>query len=185
MRTRRTLVTRLCTAAAYLLSVVLANYSITHIGYGPVAPGAPYTLPVWPGIEAPSGVYVVGLTLVLRDLVQRQSGKRATLWLILAATSLTWLISPSLAVASTLAFLVSETVDFAVFTALQRTSVLGAVAASNAVSIVVDSVMFLWLAGFGFAFLDGQIIGKVFGTLLGIAVLAALQVRESRRSAAA
>lgn len=169
---------RYITAALYLASIVAANYAIQHIGNAPVFPGAPHTLPVWPGIEAPSGVYFVGVTLVLRDVVQKQSGKLLTFVLILAAAALTLFISPALALASAGAFLCSELVDFALFTVVERWSYAAAILCSNAVSIVVDSVLFLTLAGFGLAFLDGQVIGKVIGTLIGFAVLMLLEARR-------
>lgn len=165
-------------AAAYIVSIIAANWAIQHLGTAPMFPGAPHTLPVWPGIVAPSGVYVVGVTLVLRDIVQRQSGKAVTFALIVAATLLTFLISPSLAVASGVAFFASETVDFAVFTSLEKRSFYGAVLASNAVSLVVDSVLFLWLAFGSLAFLEGQIIGKALATGAAVLVLWALRSRR-------
>jgi hypothetical protein len=42
-------------AVAYVLTILLANYAITYWGNAPAFPGGPYTAPVWPGIEAPSG----------------------------------------------------------------------------------------------------------------------------------
>lgn len=165
-------------AAAYLFSIFAANYAITHVGTQ-VAPGAPHTLPVWPGISAPSGVYVVGITLVLRDIVQRQSGKLATFALIVAATLLTFFISPSLAIASGVAFFASETVDFAIYSTVEKRSFIAAVVASNAVSIVVDSALFLWLAFGSLAFLEGQVIGKALATLAGVLVLAIWKTRRA------
>lgn len=168
---------KIITAAAYLGSIVAAAYAITHIGtqYGP---GQPHVLPVWPGIEAPSGVYLVGLTLVLRDVLQRQVGKPATFALILVGAILAAFISPAVAIASGLAFLVSETVDFLVFAATERFGFLRAVVLSNAVALVVDSYLFLTLAFGSLAFIEGQIIGKVWATLAGVAVLALLWRRD-------
>lgn len=171
------------TAALYLASIVAANYAITHIGSQPF-PGGPHVLPVGFGLTAPSGVYVVGVTLVLRDIVQRQSGKWATFLLILAAAAATWLISPSLALASTAAFLASELVDFAIYTSLERRTFYGAILASNAASIVVDSALFLWLAFGSLAFIEGQIVGKAIATLAAVAVLALIRGHHSRTQAA-
>jgi uncharacterized PurR-regulated membrane protein YhhQ (DUF165 family) len=164
-------------AVAYLGSIVFANYAIGHIGTQ-VATGAPHTLPVGFGLVAPSGVYVVGVTLVLRDVMQRQSGKAVTFALIVLAALLTLLISPALALASGVAFFASETVDFAVYSTVERRTFLGAVLASNAVSIVVDSALFLYLAFGSLAFLEGQVVGKAIATLVAVAVLAALRVRR-------
>ena len=49
---------------------------------------------------------------------------------------------------------------------------------SNAVSLVVDSWLFLTIAFGSTAFIEGQIIGKVWATLAGVVVLAILQRRR-------
>ena len=165
-------------AAAYLGSIVAAAWAITHVGHQ-YAPGAPHVLPVWPGIEAPSGVYLVGLTLVLRDVLQRRVGKRVTFGLILVGALLSALISPAVAVASGLAFLASESVDFGVFTLVEPHGLYRAVLASNAVSIVVDSVIFLSLAFGSLAFVEGQVIGKALASLAGCAVLVVMHQRRA------
>jgi queuosine precursor transporter len=178
-----TKLTRAAIAAAYLLAIVLANYAILHIGTPPPFPGGPHTLPVWPGIAAPSGVYLIGLILVLRDLVQRTSGPWVTLALIMLGTGIVALMSPALAVASALAFLVSEGIDFAIYTYLERDTFIGAVLISNLVSIVVDSIIFLTVAFGSLAFLDGQIIGKLIGTGVGLLIVVALDARRPQVAA--
>lgn len=162
---------------AYLGSIVAANWAITHIGTQ-YDPRGPHVLPVGFGLSAPSGVYVVGLTLVLRDLVQRQVGKPVTFGLILIGAALSAFISPALALASGLAFLAAETVDFAVFSLTERFGLLRAVVLSNAVALVMDSLVFLTLAFGSLAFIEGQIVGKVWATFAGVAVLAALRWRQ-------
>jgi hypothetical protein len=42
-------------AIGYVLIILAANYAITHWGRAPAFPGGPYTVPVWPGIDAPQG----------------------------------------------------------------------------------------------------------------------------------
>lgn len=164
-------------AAAYLGSIVAAAWAITHVGTQ-YAPGAPHVLPVWPGIEAPSGVYLVGLTLALRDLLQRRVSKPTMYALILVGALLSALISPAVAVASGVAFLASESIDFGTFSLVApRLGDLWGVALSNAVSIVVDSVIFLSLAFGSLAFVEGQVIGKALATLAALAVLAAMPRR--------
>jgi hypothetical protein len=173
-------IVRAATAALYLLCIVAANYAIQHIGNAPAFPGGPYTLPVGFGLAAPSGVYLIGIILVLRDVVQRQSGKAATVALIVAATVLTYFLSPTLAVASGIAFLASESIDFSVFTFLEKRTYLGAVLASNAVSLVVDSVVFLAWAFHSLDYVQGQVVGKIIGTLAAFAVLAVLEALRNR-----
>ena len=64
--------------------------------------------------------------------------------------------------ASAAAFLLSETVDLAVFTPLQRKGLVLAAAASSAVGLVADSVVFLYLAFGSLEFMAGQILGKAW-----------------------
>lgn len=154
-------------AATYLGSIVAANWAVDR--FGVVAVGF--------GLMAPAAVYFVGFTLVLRDVLQRQVGKFPTIGIIVAGAGLSALISPTLALASGLAFLASETVDLAVFTGVERFGFLRAVVVSNAVSVAVDSVVFLSIAFGSLAFLDGQIVGKAVATLAGVAVLAMLPRR--------
>lgn len=197
--------TKTILASAYLGSILAAAYAITHVGTQ-YAPGAPHVLPVWPGIEAPSGVYVVGVTLVLRDLLQRairsdltrevrgrgimagvvavrEPHERAValrvLALIFVGAALSALISPAVAIASGVAFAVSESVDFGVFTLTEsRLGLYGAIVASNAVSIVVDSLIFLALAFGSLAFIEGQTIGKALATLAAVVVLWLVRGRQ-------
>ena len=161
---------KIALAAAYLGSIVAAAYAITHVG-NQHDPHGPHVLPVWPGIEAPSGVYVVGVTLVLRDLLQHRVSKGAMFALIVVGTTLAAFVSPAVAVASGLAFAASESVDYAVFSALQKHGTYRAIAASNAVALVVDSVLFLAIAFGSLAFVEGQVIGKALSTVAAIGVL--------------
>lgn len=166
--------------AAYLVSIAAAAYAVTHVGAPPPFPGGPHTLPVWPGIAAPSGVYIVGVTLVIRDLLQHRVRKLAMVALILAGAGLAAIFSPAVAVASALAFAVSESIDYGVFTLAEpRAGRYGAILASNAVSLVVDSVVFLAVAFGSLAFIEGQIVGKTWATLAAVAVIWA--VNRSRQ----
>ena len=70
--------------------------------------------------------------------------------------------------ASTAAFLVSELADFAVYTPLQARGLVLAVLASSLVGLVVDSVLFLWLAFGSLDFLAGQIVGKIWMVRLAL-----------------
>jgi uncharacterized PurR-regulated membrane protein YhhQ (DUF165 family) len=164
-------------AGAFLASILAANFAVAHIGHQE-APGAPHTLPVGFGLDAPSGVYIVGVTLVLRDVLQRRAGKGVTFALILAGAALSALFSPALAIASGVTFLASELVDFALYSALQERSERLAILLSNAVSVVVDSALFLWLAFGSLHFVEGQVVGKVYATIAAFLVLEALRARR-------
>ena len=162
---------------AYLLAFVAcipaANWMIGHVGTV-CLPNGPCLLPVAPNfgggvLMAPSGVLMVGLALVLRDLVQRRLGRGMALVAIVAGAALSGGIAPAnLVVASTAAFLLSELADFAVYTPLQARGLVLAVLASSLVGLLVDSVLFLWLAFGSLDFLAGQIVGKTWMVLLSL-----------------
>lgn len=154
---------RLGFAAAYLATIVAANWSITQFG----------VVPVGFGLAAPAGVYFAGLAFTLRDLLHVAAGQWVVLAAIAVGTSLSFVVaSPALAAASAAAFCLSELADLAVYAPLRRRRWLAAVAASNVVGLLVDSALFLWLAFGSLAFLPGQVVGKAWVTLLAVALLA-------------
>lgn len=166
---------------AFALCIPAANWLIGH--WGTVCPpNAPCLIPVAPGIMAPSGVLMIGLALVLRDLVQRRLGARWAIGAILAGAALSALLAPpALVLASSIAFLLSELADFAVYTPLQRRRLVLAVVASGLVGLVIDSLLFLQLAFGSLDYLSGQIIGKAWIVLLSIPVIWWLRTWDQRR----
>jgi uncharacterized PurR-regulated membrane protein YhhQ (DUF165 family) len=148
---------------AFIATIFAANWAIAHFGL----------VPVGFGLVAPAGVYFAGLAFTFRDLTQDRLGRRAVVLCILAGAVLSALVSARFAMASGLAFLLSEGADFAVYTPLRERGWLRAVLASNVIGLVVDSVVFLWLAFGTVGYLPGQVIGKLWVTLLAVAALAA------------
>jgi uncharacterized PurR-regulated membrane protein YhhQ (DUF165 family) len=123
---------------------------------------------------------MVGLALVLRDMVQRRLGLSWALGAVLAGAALSALLAPpALVLASAAAFLLSEMLDLAVFTPLQRRGLVLAVAASSAVGLVADSLVFLWLAFGSLDFLAGQVIGKAWMVALSLPLIGWLRAREA------
>lgn len=164
----------------FCLTIPAANWMIGHVGTVCVANG-PCVVPVAPQIMAPSGVLMVGAALVLRDLVQRRLGAAYGLAAILAGAVLSWALAPAaLVAASTAAFLLSEFADFAVYTPLARRRLVLAVLASSVAGLVVDSLVFLWLAFGSLEFLEGQILGKLWMVLLAMPLIAYLRRRDER-----
>lgn len=159
----------------FLGSIPLANWLVQHVGTV-CAPGPVCLVPVAPGLLAPSGVLVVGLALVLRDVVQRQLGLGWSFAAILAGTVLSAALAPGrLVLASGAAFLASEAADLLVYTPLQRRRLVLAVIASGVAGLVVDSVLFLWLAFGSLAFLEGQVVGKLWGVMVSIPFIQVLR----------
>ncbi len=170
----------------FISCIPVANWMIGHVGTVCDA-GGPCLLPVFPWgpdgqpLMAPSGVAMVGLALVLRDLVQRRLGRTAGVMSIFAGAALSGAIAPpQLIVASTTAFLLSELADFAVYTPLQERGLVLAVFASSVIGLIADSFLFLWLAFGSLEFLAGQIIGKTWMVLLALPVVHWIRQRELR-----
>lgn len=158
-------------AAAFIGCILAANYVTTEYGM----------IPVGFGLMATAGTYLAGLTFVLRDTVQDGLGKRATLLLIAAGAALSYFVSdPFIALASGVAFLVSEAADLAVYTPLRKRGYVRAAVASNIVGALVDTILFLWIAGFPIMdAIAGQMVGKVAVTAAVIAAVAAFRVRRT------
>lgn len=124
---------------------------------------------------------VTGLVLVVRDFAQAEAGKWI-LALLLIGVGLTYLSSGgALALASGAAFLVSELVDWSVYTFIKR-PLSERVVISSAISAPVDSSVFLFLA---IPIVPGifniwTVLASVFGKLLG-ATIVSLVIRQREK----
>ena len=122
--------------AIYIASIVLVNWLFV-------------TVPPW---HTPLGdlylaTFVVGFIFVLRDYAQREAG-HYILFATAAAGVLTWfMVDPSIAVASISAFILSETLDWAVYSFLRR-PLSQRILISSMVSVPLDSFVFQYLAGY-------------------------------------
>jgi queuosine precursor transporter len=156
-------------AIAYIASIWLAVVAIDRFGVVEIADT---------GLFAPAAVYVVGVTLVIRDFLQDALRSRAgMIALIVVGSLVSAFVNPHLAIASGAAFLIAETLDYLIYTPIrERNGRLAGIAISNAVSIPVDSLIFLSLAFGSLAFLPGQIVGKAFATLLALVVVGLVEV---------
>lgn len=146
--------------ALYVAAIVTANVMTARLGL----------VPIGFGLVVTAGTFAAGFALLARDFVQRHGGI-AWAWAAIAlGGALSWLLaSPALALASTVAFAGSEVVDLLVFTRLRERGLVRAVLISNVVSAPIDTVLFLWLAGFGVTWqaVLGQFIAKVvYATLI-------------------
>lgn len=160
--------------AAYIAVIVAANWATATFGL----------VPIGFGLAVTAGTFFAGLALIVRDGLQLSTGR---IWMLAAITAgallSTVTATPAIALASGLAFAVSELVDWAVFTPLRPRSLPTAVVASSVVSAPVDTVLFLQLAGFGVTWqaVLGQFLVKT-GMALAVALVLA---QRSRRVVAA
>jgi hypothetical protein len=164
-------------ALALLASVLLANLLTTYYGL----------VPAGFGLLVTAGTYAAGLSLGLRDALQHVGGVRWVLGAIAGGIVLSALLGDGrIALASAVAFGVAECADLAVYTPLRRRNWRTAVAASNAVGAIADTLLFLWIAGFPLTaeLVGGQILVKaVWCTVLALVVGEGI-VRVRRRVAA-
>jgi len=157
--------------AAFAATIPAANWLIGNVGTVCISDG-PCLLPVGFGLSAPSGVLVVGASLVLRDMVHEAGGAKAALIAIAIGGVLSaFFASPALLMASVLAFILAELADLAVYAPLRERRLWLAVLLSGFAGAVVDSAVFLWIAFGSLDFIAGQIVGKMWMTLLALPLL--------------
>jgi uncharacterized PurR-regulated membrane protein YhhQ (DUF165 family) len=156
--------------AAYLGLAILANWL-----------AAAYTVQVpLTDLTAPAGVFAIGGILVLRDWLQQLAGLVWTMALVYVAGLVSWGVAEAagwtslqkIAIASVVAFTVSETIEAVVFTPLRNRSLALGVLASGVVGTAVDSWLFLTIAFGSLAFFWGQFVGKGEMVLVGAALTA-------------
>lgn len=148
---------RFWAAVAFLGCVVTANVLTARYGL----------IPVGFGIVATAGTWAAGLTFAARDWLHEVAGRAAVLAAIVGGAALSMaLAGPRLAIASGIAFAISETADMLVYEPLRRRTWVGAVLASNTVGAAIDTVAFLALAGFPiWVALPGQMLAKTTATV--------------------
>lgn len=155
---------------AFALCMPAANWLIGNVGN--CIPDGPCLIPVGFGLEAPSGVLMVGLALVLRDAVHEKLGAKWALAAIAVGSALSFATAPvELALASTVAFALAEVADFAVYSPLRRKGIALAVAASGIVGATVDSMAFVWLAFGSLDLAMGTVLAKVYASAFAAAWL--------------
>jgi uncharacterized PurR-regulated membrane protein YhhQ (DUF165 family) len=161
---------RILAALGFLATILAANYATST--YGLVAVGF--------GLTATAGTYFAGLAFVLRDAVQDTSGRLAALALIVVGAALSYAVADArIALASGVAFALSELADLAAYTPLRRRGYVRAAVASNVVGAVVDTFAFLTIAGFPVtgSTVAGQLVAKL--TVTAVVVVAVLGARRA------
>lgn len=148
-------------AAAYVITVVTANWASAH-----------WSALVLGSLVIPAGTLWAGVVFTVRDLLHEALGTAGVTGAVVVGAGLSWLLaSPHIAVASVAAFAVSETLDSLLYAVLRGSSRLRAVLGSNLLGLVVDSVLFVPLAFGSFATVPGQVAGKTAATVLAVALL--------------
>jgi uncharacterized PurR-regulated membrane protein YhhQ (DUF165 family) len=125
------------TVVCYLAAIVSANVVTAS------------TMPFQFGVFiVPAGTFIIGLTFILRDIVQNFLGRKNTYYLITLAiilsTITSYLLGDTLWIvfASVLTFLVSETTDTEIYTRL-KLPIAWRVAYSGTIGGFLDSIIFV------------------------------------------
>jgi queuosine precursor transporter len=155
-------------AACYLGLVILANWlASAYVVHVPLT-----------HYMAPAGVFCIGAVLVLRDWIQQLRGLYWTMPLVYVAGLISWGVGDlagwtsleKIAIASVVAFTVSETVEAVIFTPIRNRNLTVGVALSGTIGNAIDSYLFLIIAFGSLGFFWGQFWGKTemiaLGTLL-------------------
>ncbi len=125
---------RWLTALLYMGSILLGNLFVIWFGIITVC-----------GLTFPAGALWIGLTFSVRDFVQRFWGHRVW-YFMLVSTLLTTALSWEVALASGVAFLGSEALDWLVFSLMKNSSLKARLAVSNTFSCPIDSLLFVSIA---------------------------------------
>jgi len=171
-------------AALYVTAVLAANYTAT------------WFMPIGP-VQVAVGTLIFGATFTLRDKMHR-NGRRYVYGvigltaLLMALESLTLAVDARIILASLVAIVLSETADTEVYQRLIRRNWYTRVAASNAVSIPLDSITFNLIAFAGvfawpmlISIIAGEIIVKAItsgGVALWKSSTATLPISAPRQS---
>lgn len=157
--------------AGYAGAIYAANYVTNEFGSVALAFG----------MHATAGTIFAGAALMLRSVIQDRYGRLRVFLAIFSGAALSFLTSPALAMASAAAFWLSELADMGVYTPLRRHGWVRAVLPASFVGAVLDTVVFLTLAGFPLvANMPGQMVGKYAATLLPVTVVAAVRAYRAR-----
>lgn len=160
---------KLLLSLAFLACILGANFATTRYGM----------VPVGFGLIATAGTYFAGLSFVVRDSLQDTAGKRWALAVIALGAMLSFAVAdPFIALASAVAFGLSEVSDLAVYTPLRKRGYIRAALASNIVGSFVDTVAFLAIAGFPvLVAIPGQMAGKLAVTAMAVGLVAVTRFR--------
>jgi uncharacterized PurR-regulated membrane protein YhhQ (DUF165 family) len=176
----RRLVEGLLFLALYCLTIPVAIYLTANIGFD-CGENGPCKVPVAPGFSATSGAFVIGAAFVLRDYVQRRIGIGVSACAVVMGAALGgYLVSPGLAMASTVALLIAGFADLAVYTLLARKRFVSAVVVSSIISATIDSGLVLWLGFQSLELFPGQLLAKVWLILLAVPFTIWLMKRDER-----
>tara|TARA_R110000823_G_C15891127_1_gene496028 strand:- start:981 stop:1442 length:462 start_codon:yes stop_codon:yes gene_type:complete len=139
----------------YIILIVAVNYGFSIVPLIPVM-----------GEMFPPMSIVVGLIFVARDFAQREIGHKIIPAMLVAGAISYFMASPFIAIASVSAFLVSEFVDWGVYSFTKK-PFNQRILLSSAIGTPVDSALFLYLIGhFSITAVVLMTVSKMIGALV-------------------
>ena len=122
--------------ALYIALIVGVNYAFAIVPLVKLPDGT-----MWPPVSL-----LVGFVFVARDFAQREIGHKVLLAMLVGAVLSYFMAGPAIAVASAAAFLISEVLDWAVYSFTKR-PLSQRIFYSSAIGAPVDSAVFLGAIG--------------------------------------
>lgn len=141
----------------YIALIVAVNYGFSVVPLVKLPDGT-----MWPPMSL-----VVGFIFVVRDFAQREIGHKVLLAMLVGAALSYVMASPYVAIASTAAFLVSELVDWLVFSLTKR-PLSQRILYSSLLATPLDSAVFLYGIG---AFSWAGVLAMTVSKLIGAAIV--------------
>jgi len=141
----------------YIALIVAVNYGFSVVPLVKLPDGT-----MWPPMSL-----VVGFIFVVRDFAQREIGHKVLLAMLVGAALSYVMASPYVAIASTAAFLVSELVDWLVYSLTKR-PLSQRILYSSLLATPLDSAVFLYGIG---AFSWAGVLAMTASKLIGAAIV--------------
>lgn len=141
----------------YIALIVAVNYGFSVVPLVKLPDGT-----MWPPMSL-----VVGFIFVVRDFAQREIGHKVLLAMLVGAGLSYVMASPYVAIASTAAFLVSELVDWLVYSLTKR-PLSQRILYSSLLATPLDSAVFLYGIG---AFSWAGVLAMTVSKLIGAAIV--------------
>lgn len=161
---------RLALTAGFIAVVFAANWLTGTLGLVTVA-----------GLTATAGTWVAGFGFMFRDWLHEAGGRAWVTGAIAAGALASVAVSPTLALASGVAFTVSELADWTVYSPMRLRWPLAAAVTSNTVGAVVDTALFLSIAGFPLSGTWSQVVIKVVTTTAVVVGVRLALLRQPNR----
>ena len=141
----------------YIALIVAVNYGFSVVPLVKLPDGT-----MWPPMSL-----VVGFIFVVRDFAQREIGHKVLLAMLVGAALSYVMASPYVAIASAAAFLVSELVDWLVYSLTKR-PLSQRILYSSLLATPLDSAVFLYGIG---AFSWAGVLAMTLSKLIGAAIV--------------